>query len=111
MGLHGSPWQGAEINIYIWCAVGAVLGALAGAMMADKLKLTLIENVLVGVFGAAIGGELGGPLLAGSKDGQFTVAGLMMAIAGAVVILLLLKVMRGAVGPMRVSKGRPERRY
>ena len=69
----------------------------------------MIENVAVGVFGAFIGGDFVAALVSGSKlvnDKDFRVSSLGMAIAGAVVMLIVLRLMRGAVGPMKNSKSR-----
>ena len=45
---HGPPWfpwRGAEINFYIWCAVGAVVGGMAGLFIGSKTRVTRIEEV------------------------------------------------------------------
>ena len=80
--------------------------------MGSKGKVQRLEEVLVGVFGAFIGGEFvvdlfrsGAPATTG-----FSVAALGMGILGAVVMLTLLKMMRGAVGPLRSGKSRTARR-
>ena len=112
MGLHGSPWQGAEITFYIWCAVGAVLGWLAGGLMGSRGKVQRLEEMLVGVFGAFIGGEfIAAQFTGGVPSGSFTVSALLTSIAGAVLMLVLLRMMRTFVGPLRPSKPKPQRRY
>ena len=73
----------------------------------------MIENVAVGVFGAFIGGDFVASMISGSKlvnDKDFRISSLGMAIAGAVVFLIVLRVMRGAVGPMRAGKSKAGRR-
>jgi uncharacterized membrane protein YeaQ/YmgE (transglycosylase-associated protein family) len=73
----------------------------------------MIENVAVGVFGAFIGGDFVAALVSGSKlvnDKDFRISSLAMAVAGAVLMLVVLRMMRGAVGPMRPSRGKPGRR-
>lgn len=110
---HGPPWfpwRGAEINFYIWCAVGAVVGGLAGLFIGSKTKVTRIEEVLVGVFGAFIGGEFVTAMLnSGKQQAEFTMIGLVNAIGGAVALVLLLTLMRRAVGPMQSRKKPPHR--
>jgi uncharacterized membrane protein YeaQ/YmgE (transglycosylase-associated protein family) len=109
-----SPSSGALgncINVYIWCAIGAIAGWLASRMMEAATRSTQIENILIGMFGAFIGGEfvsaqLNGPAVATG----FHVSSLMLAIAGAVVLLLLLKLMRKVVGPMHKSKSSQKKR-
>ena len=68
----------------------------------------LIENVLVGVFGAFIGGDFIVSSLNGGvvNDTDFKIGSLGMAIAGAVVMLLVLRLMRKMVGPMRNGKSK-----
>jgi uncharacterized membrane protein YeaQ/YmgE (transglycosylase-associated protein family) len=97
------------INTYIWCAVGAVIAGIAGIFMASHTKVTRIEDVLVGVFGAFIGGEFVTAMLnAGKVQTTFTMTGLLNAAGGAIVLLVVLAYMRRAVGPMR-SRGKPNR--
>lgn len=108
---RGSHGVGKHIDSYIWIFVGGALGGLAGAMQADKSKVFRIESVLVGIFGAFIGGDFLVAMLWGPKAGGVGAAGLAMAVVGAVVMLALLSVMRRAVGPMRPAKKRaPGRR-
>lgn len=104
----GAPWQGVPINIYILCAVGAAVGWLGGMFMGSDGKVVRIEDMLVGVFGAFAGGDF---LLSVLNAGVyvppfFSMASLGMAVAGAAVMLVLLRVMRGAVGPMKHTKSR-----
>ena len=73
----------------------------------------MIENILVGTFGAFIGGDFVAAMISGStvvNDKDFRVSSLAMAIGGAVVMLVLLRLMRGAVGPMKSSKSKAGRR-
>jgi uncharacterized membrane protein YeaQ/YmgE (transglycosylase-associated protein family) len=108
MELHGKE---RYINPYIWCAVGAVLGLLAGAFMGTSARVARIEEVLVGMFGAFIGGEFVTAMINGGKPVEtFTMGGLLNAVVSAAVILALLRAMRRKVGPMRphkkISRGR-----
>ena len=100
------PWLGKDIESYIWALVGGALGGLAGAMQADKSSVRRIESALVGVFGAFVGGDFLVAMLWGPVAGGFSGATLGMAVAGAVVMLALLSVMRRAVGPMLPAKKR-----
>jgi uncharacterized membrane protein YeaQ/YmgE (transglycosylase-associated protein family) len=114
MGFHGSPWrEEPEINFsfFMWCVVGAVAGFLAGVMTGSRGKVRLLEDVLVGVFGAFTGGEIVASALApGKAENVFSMSALGGAIGGAIVLLVLLKIMRGAVGPLRASKSPAARR-
>ncbi len=113
MGLHGSPWQGAAITLsfFIWCAVGALAGWLAGTMMQSKGKIQRLEEVLVGVFGAFIGAESTFAMFERVRPASgFDGTALAGGVAGAIVLLLLLRFMRGVVGPLRNSKSPASRR-
>ena len=111
MGLPWPPWRGAAINFYIWCAIGAAVGWLAGAMLGSKSRLQRIEELLVGVFGAFIGGEFVADVFhIGTPRAGLSVASAGMALLGAIVMLGLLKMMREAVGPLRPGKSPAGRR-
>jgi uncharacterized membrane protein YeaQ/YmgE (transglycosylase-associated protein family) len=102
---------GKCINVYIWCAIGAFAGWLATRMMDAPARSAQIENILIGMFGAFIGGEFVSAQISGEAVATgFHVSSLMLAIAGAVVMLLLLKLMRKAVGPMKNSKSNAKKR-
>jgi uncharacterized membrane protein YeaQ/YmgE (transglycosylase-associated protein family) len=93
------------MNVYIWCAVGATLGWIFTRMMHAPARSAQIENILIGMFGAFIGGEfIAAQLGVVAKDGSFQIGALALAIAAALVILALLKLMRSWVGPMYKSK-------
>jgi uncharacterized membrane protein YeaQ/YmgE (transglycosylase-associated protein family) len=103
---------GNGINPYIWCVVGAAVGWLATQMMAEPGRVVLIENILAGVFGAFIGGDFIASQfnngVVNNKD--FQVSSLALAIGSAVVVLLMLKLMRRVVGPMRAGKSPSRKR-
>ncbi|MES2942431.1 MAG: hypothetical protein V4772_06135, partial [Pseudomonadota bacterium] len=87
------------MNPYIWCVVGALLGGLAGLLMNTNDRTIIIENVLVGVFGAYIGGDFVAVMVNGALvNADFSAGSLAYALTGALVSLLLLRLMRRAVG-------------
>ena len=102
-----------RINSYIWCAVGGVVGFLAGLWMGSDDRIVMIENVLVGVFGAFIGGEFIVSMFSGgvAPDNKFHASSLAIAVATAVVMLLALRLMRRVVGPLRAGKPKAQRHY
>jgi uncharacterized membrane protein YeaQ/YmgE (transglycosylase-associated protein family) len=105
---HGA---GASINYFAWCAIGALFGWCAGLFAGSKGQSTLVENVLVGVFGAFVAGDVFTAVITGAKsDGAFQIAALLPAAAGAAVAMALVGLMRKAVGPMKNSKPKPDRR-
>ncbi len=81
-------------------------------MMDTPARSTQIENILIGMFGAFIGGEFVSVQISGDAVATgFHVSSLGLAIAVAVVALLLLKLMRKVVGPMQKSKSKKKRDY
>jgi uncharacterized membrane protein YeaQ/YmgE (transglycosylase-associated protein family) len=97
------------MNPLIWCAVGAIAGWLAGTMMPAPGLANRVENVLVGVFGAFIGGDFLSAVLGGPMTG-FRASSLGLAVGCAVALLALLAVFRRAVGPLRPHKLRKKPR-
>lgn len=99
------------MNPFIWCAVGAVAGWVAASLLPGAGLTNRVECVLVAIFGAFIGGEFLAAMLVGEPavDSGFQVSSLGLAVAGAVVMLALLGIMRKAVGPMRPHKVRKKR--
>jgi uncharacterized membrane protein YeaQ/YmgE (transglycosylase-associated protein family) len=101
-----------SINSYIWCAVGAALGGAAGLGAAPLSRVLVIENVLVGMFGAFIGGDFLVDMFGGLRAGDtgFHVGSLAFAIVASIGMLVLLRLMRRAVGPMLASRSRAGQR-
>jgi len=86
--------------------VGAIIGYVMGMLMSNTGRIHLIENVLVGVFGAFIGGDFVVAMMNKGivNDKDFSIRSLAMAVTGAVVMLLILKLLRHVVGPMQAAK-------
>jgi uncharacterized membrane protein YeaQ/YmgE (transglycosylase-associated protein family) len=102
---------GKRINVYMWCAIGAIAGWLVSRMMATPARSTQIENVLIGMFGAFIGGEFVSAQISGAAVATgFHASSLGLAVAGAIVMLLLLKGLRSMVGPQRKGKSNQKKR-
>jgi uncharacterized membrane protein YeaQ/YmgE (transglycosylase-associated protein family) len=103
---------GKSINVYIWCAIGAFAGWLSTRMMTAPARSVQIENILIGMFGAFIGGDFVSVQVSGAAVAtEFHMSSLALAVVGAVVMLLLLKLMRKVVGPMRNSTSKRKRDY
>jgi uncharacterized membrane protein YeaQ/YmgE (transglycosylase-associated protein family) len=69
-------------------------------------KIARMEEMLVGVFGAFIGGDFLLSQLLGPTGTSSLVQSLGLAIGGAAVMLVLLRIMRGVVGPLQSKKSR-----
>jgi uncharacterized membrane protein YeaQ/YmgE (transglycosylase-associated protein family) len=109
MAFHGKELR---INPFIVCGVGAAVGFVAGPLMGARGKIIRIEEMLVAIFGAFIGGDFLLTLLEGeaAKPSNFSLQALGLGIAGACVLLLLLHLMRSAVGPLQSSKSKARQR-
>ena len=91
--------------------VGALLGGAACLLAGTRDKILFLESLGVGMFGAFIGGDLVASVLSGGKtnDAVFSAGSLGLAVAGGLVALALLRLMRRVVGKQHVTKG-PRRR-
>jgi uncharacterized membrane protein YeaQ/YmgE (transglycosylase-associated protein family) len=100
-----------DINTIIWCAVGGLMGCVAALMANNAGRILMLESIGVGIFGAFIGGDfMVAMVTSGVVDPKvFSIRALAFAVAGAAVMLVLLKLMRRAVGPLHVSKAKPRR--
>jgi len=78
-------------NLVIWIIVGGIAGLLADALV-KGIRVGLVGAIIVGILGAFIGGWLFGVL--GISLGGGIIGEIIVATIGAVVLLVLLKVLR-----------------
>jgi uncharacterized membrane protein YeaQ/YmgE (transglycosylase-associated protein family) len=78
------------MNIIIWLVVGGLIGWAASSLMRTRVGLPF--NVVIGIVGAALGGWLLSPLVAATtiNQGNFSVAGLLVSLLGAVILLAIV---------------------
>jgi uncharacterized membrane protein YeaQ/YmgE (transglycosylase-associated protein family) len=81
-------------TILIWLVVGAIAGWLAGLVVKGG-GFGLIGDIIVGILGAFVGGWLFGTLGIG-LPGPPIVATIISATVGAIVMLLIVKVLKRA---------------
>ena len=75
-----------------WIVFGLIVGAIAKLLMPGRDPGGIIVTMLLGIAGALIGGFLGRSLgWYGPEDG----AGFLMSLLGAIVLLLLYRMMIG----------------
>jgi uncharacterized membrane protein YeaQ/YmgE (transglycosylase-associated protein family) len=85
------------MDIIVWLIVGGIIGWLASKIMRTDAQQGIFLNVVVGIIGAFIGGWLGGMLGVGGgdiNDGNFSLAGLLMSLVGAIVLLAIVNMFR-----------------
>ncbi len=81
------------MSILLWIVLGALAGWIAGAIMGTSKGL--VTNILVGIVGAFLGGWLFERLGSQGVTG-FNVYSLLVAVVGAIVLLVLVRAFRRA---------------
>ncbi len=86
------------MNIIIWLAVGGLIGWVASMVMGTDGQQGIILNVVVGIIGASLGGWLFGAAFGTStiNQGNLSVSGLLVSLVGAVILIAIVKLFRGA---------------
>jgi uncharacterized membrane protein YeaQ/YmgE (transglycosylase-associated protein family) len=83
-------------SILVWVLLGAIAGWIAGKIMKGR-GFGPIGNIVVGIIGSIFGGWLAGQLgISGAETGGFTFASILTAVAGAVVLLFLIGLVKKA---------------
>ena len=81
------------MSIIVWLLIGLVAGLIARALVPGRDRLGLGGTLLLGLVGSVVGGFLGDMLTAGDQD--FSPAGIIGSIVGAVIALLIYRAMTG----------------
>ena len=76
-----------------WLLVGLIAGWLAGKVMGGH-GFGVVGNIVVGILGALLGGFLASNLLGLDVNG-FNITSILVAFVGAVVFLLILRMIPG----------------
>lgn len=84
------------LNLVAWIVFGALAGWLASIIMRTNAEMGVFANIIVGIIGAIIGGYLV-RLLGGDGISGFNIKSLLVAVAGAVLLLALLRAFRRTV--------------
>jgi len=77
------------MQIVIWIIFGALVGWIASMIMGVKRR-GLIKNIIVGLVGAFLGGFIASLFDIGSVT-TFTLEGFLIATAGAVILIWILR--------------------
>lgn len=81
-------------SILVWILLGAIAGWLAGVVVKGG-GFGLGGNIVVGIVGSFLGGWLGKELgIAGTTTGGFSLASILTAFFGAVVLLFIISLIR-----------------
>lgn len=82
------------MNIIIWIIFGALVGWVASLIMGTNGQQGAVQNIIIGIAGALLGGFIARVLGIGSVDG-FDVMSLLIAVFGAMAIIAIVRAMRG----------------
>ena len=78
-----------------WIVVGLLAGGLAKLVLPGKDPGGLVTTIIVGIAGASLGGWLGTRLGFGSFQG-FDVRSMALAVGGAILLLVLVRLIAGS---------------
>ena len=83
------------MGIITWLIFGALVGWVASIIMKRNSEMGSIANIVVGVIGAGLGGWIASLLGIGTVTG-FNFYSLLIALAGACVLLLVIGLVQKA---------------
>ncbi len=86
------------MGILSWIVLGGIAGWIASLIMKTNESMGILANIVVGIVGALIGGFLVS-LFGGMGVTGFNVWSLLVAVLGSVVLLAIVKAMRGGGEP------------
>ncbi len=81
------------MNIILWIIFGALAGWIASLVTGTNAEYGLVKNILIGVGGALLGGFIARLFGLGNVSG-FDAVSLLIAVFGAVLIIMLIRVGR-----------------
>lgn len=83
-------------TVLVWIIVGAIAGWLASLVMRTNRQQGLLEDILVGIVGGFLGGLVLNALNIGGTVTGINLTSILVAFIGAVILLALLRLVRGA---------------
>lgn len=86
------------MNIILWIIFGALAGWIASMIMGTNREQGAIANIVVGIIGAFLGGFIMQTITGDDQVDGFNLTSLIVAVAGAVVLLAIYKAVRGPRG-------------
>ena len=81
--------------IIFWVLFGALAGWLASIVMRTDASMGATENIVVGIIGAVIGGFIMNSVGGAGVTG-FNLYSILVAVGGAIVLILLVRAVRRA---------------
>lgn len=83
------------MDIIIWIIVGALAGWIASMIMKADGQMGPLANIVVGIVGAFVGGWVVGLFGTPPAAGQLNIPSILTAILGAVILIAVLRMIRG----------------
>ena len=83
------------MTIISWIVLGLIVGAIAKAIMPGRDGGGIILTMLLGILGGFVGGFIGKYLFHTSLGGFFNIRTWLLAILGAVVVLIIYRLLSG----------------
>ncbi len=83
-----------EMGLLSWIVVGLIAGALAKFIMPGDDPGGCFVTTIIGIVGAVIGGFLSRSLLGFEAEG-FSLASILIAVVGSIVLLLIYRLVAG----------------
>lgn len=88
-------WYSVGMGILGWIVLGLRAGAIAKAILPGDDPGGIIVTMLIGIAGALIGGFIASALDIGDLDEFFDIGTWLIAIAGALLLLILYRLIMG----------------
>ncbi len=82
-------------SLISWIVFGLIVGLLARALLPGRDPMGLILTILMGIAGSILGGLVGSYLLGSTPDGGFQPAGFLFSLLGAILLVFIVRKMRG----------------
>lgn len=82
------------MGLISWIIFGALAGWLASKITGNDASMGGTANIIVGIIGSFIGGQIGTKVFNFGKVTGFNISSLLIAIAGSVILLLIVNAIR-----------------